>query len=88
MLERILSRTNLLLAWKRVKANKGSAGVDDITIDDFPAYLREHWPQIKSKLLDGTYEPSPVKRVEIPKRTGGKRPLGVPTVVDRLTDGS
>ena len=84
MLERILSRTNLLLAWKRVKANKGSAGVDGITIDDFPAYLREHWPQIKSKLLDGTYEPSPVKRVEIPKRTGGKRPLGVPTVVDRL----
>lgn len=84
MLERILSRANLLLAWKRVKANKGSAGVDGITIDDFPVYLREHWPQIKSKLLDGTYEPSPVKRVEIPKRTGGKRPLGVPTVVDRL----
>lgn len=84
MLERILFRTNLLLAWKRVKANKGSAGVDGITIDDFPAYLREHWPQIKRKLLDGTYQPSPVKRVEIPKRTGGKRPLGVPTVVDRL----
>jgi RNA-directed DNA polymerase len=84
MLERILSRTNLLSAWQRVKANKGEPGVDGITIDDFPAYLRKHWPEIKRQLLDGTYKPSPVKRVEIPKRTGGKRPLGIPTVLDRL----
>jgi RNA-directed DNA polymerase len=84
MLERILSRTNLLSAWQRVKANKGEPGVDGITMDDFPAYLRKHWPEIKRQLLDGTYKPSPVKRVEIPKRTGGKRPLGIPTVLDRL----
>ena len=84
MLERILLRDNLLRAWRRVQANKGAAGVDDITIDDFPAYLKEHWPEIKRKLLDGTYKPSPVKRVEIPKRAGGKRPLGIPTVLDRV----
>jgi len=75
MLERILSRDNLLLAWKRVKANKGKPGVDGVAIDDFPVFLREHWPQIKDKLLDGSYRPSPVLRVEIPKRNGGKRPL-------------
>lgn len=84
MLERILSRDNLLLAWKRVKANKGKPGVDGITVDDFPVYLREHWPQIKVKLLNGSYRPQPVLRVEIPKRSGGKRPLGIPTVLDRL----
>ncbi len=84
MLERILSRDNLLLAWKRVKANKGKPGVDGVTIDDFPAYLQEHWSQIKIKLLNGSYRPQPVLRVEIPKRSGGKRPLGIPTVLDRL----
>ena len=84
MLERILSRDNLLLAWKRVKANKGKPGVDGITVDDFPVYLREHWPQIKIKLLNGSYRPQAVLRVEIPKRSGGKRPLGIPTVLDRL----
>ena len=84
MFERILSRDNLLLAWKRVKANKGKPGVDGITIDEFPAYLCEHWPQIKDKLLNGSYRPQPVLRVEIPKRSGGKRPLGIPTVLDRL----
>lgn len=84
MLERILSRDNLLLAWKRVKVNKGKPGVDSITVDDFPVYLREHWPQIKVILLNGSYRPQPVLRVEIPKRSGGKRPLGIPTVLDRL----
>lgn len=84
MLERILSRTNLLSAWQRVKANKGEPGVDGITIDDFPAYLRKHWIEIKRQLLNGTYKSSPVRRVEIPKRTGGKRPLGIPIVLDRL----
>jgi RNA-directed DNA polymerase len=84
MLERILSRDNLLRAWHRVRVNKGAAGVDSVTIDEFPAYLKEHWPEIKRKVLDGTYKPSPVKRVEIPKRAGGKRPLGIPTVLDRV----
>jgi len=84
MLKQILSRDNLLLAWKRVNANKGKPGVDGMTIDDFPVYLWEHWSQIRDKLLDGSYRPSPVLRVEIPKRSGGKRPLGIPTVLDRL----
>ncbi|NIW96193.1 MAG: group II intron reverse transcriptase/maturase, partial [Phycisphaerae bacterium] len=84
MLEQILSRANLLLAWKRVKANGGAAGIDGISIDEFPVYLWEHWAEIKRLLLQGTYKPSPVKRVEIPKRSGGKRPLGIPTVLDRL----
>ena len=84
MLEQILSRANLLIAWQRVKANKGSAGIDGITIEEFPEYLKNHWHGIKNKLLEETYQPSPVKRVEIPKRSGGKRPLGIPTVLDRL----
>lgn len=84
MLEQILSEANLNRAWKQVRANQGAAGVDGITIDDFPAYIREHWPSVKQALLDGTYRPLPVKRVEIPKRSGGKRPLGIPTVLDRL----
>jgi len=84
MLEQILSEANLNRAWKQVRANQGAAGVDGITIDDFPAYIREHWPRVKRALLDGTYRPLPVERVEIPKRSGGKRPLGIPAVLDRL----
>ena len=84
MLEQILSESNLMRAWKQVRANRGAAGVDGIAIDDFPVYVREHWPRVKQALLDGTYCPSPAKRVEIPKRSGGKRPLGIPTVLDRL----
>ena len=84
MLEQILLRANLLKAWQRVKANGGAAGIDGVTIEEFPGYLREHWPEIKRQLLDETYKPSPVKRVEIPKRTGGTRPLGIPIVLDRL----
>ena len=84
LLERILSRENLLQAWKRVKANKGAAGVDDMSIEGFPAYLRDHWEEIRDSLFAGTYQPSPVRRVEIPKATGGTRPLGIPTVLDRL----
>jgi RNA-directed DNA polymerase len=84
MLERILSRANLLKAWQRVKANGGAAGIDGITIEQFPAYLQKYWSEIKRQLLERTYKPSPVKRVEIPKRSGGKRPLGIPTVLDRL----
>jgi RNA-directed DNA polymerase len=84
LLERILSRENMLLAWKRVKANKGTSGIDGITIEDFPDYLRKHWHRIREELLAGTYQPSPVRRVEIPKSTGGFRPLGIPIVLDRL----
>jgi len=84
LLERILSRSNMLKAWRRVKANKGAPGIDNMPVDDFMAYAREHWETIRASLLAGTYQPLPVKRVEIPKPTGGTRPLGIPTVLDRL----
>ena len=84
LLERILSRPNLSQAWKRVKANRGAPGVDNMPIDDFMAYARDHWEKIRSSIFAGTYKPLPVKRVEIPKATGGTRPLGIPAVLDRL----
>ncbi len=84
MLEQILNRANLLQAWKRVRANGGVAGIDGLTIDDFPVWLRNHWFEVKASILGGSYKPSPVKRHEIPKRSGGKRPLGIPTVLDRV----
>lgn len=84
LLERIVVRANVLRAWKRVKANKGAAGMDGMTVDDFAAYAREHWPTIREAILAGTYQPGPVRRVEIAKPTGGLRPLGIPTVLDRL----
>jgi RNA-directed DNA polymerase len=84
LLERIVSRKNMQRAWRRVKANKGAAGVDAMSIDAFPAYARKNWKEIRELLLAGTYQPSPVKRVEIPKASGGTRPLGIPTVRDRL----
>jgi RNA-directed DNA polymerase len=84
LMEEVCDRGNLERAWKRVRSNKGSPGVDGMTIDDAKDYLREHWPNIRSHLLEGTYQPQPVKRVEIPKPDGGIRKLGVPCVVDRL----
>ena len=84
LLERILSRANLSEAWKRVKANRGAPGVDDMPIDDFMAYAWEHWAEIRSSIFANSYKPLPVKRVEIPKATGGTRPLGIPAVLDRL----
>ena len=84
LMEEVCDRENLQSAWKRVRRNQGSAGVDGMTIDDAKDYLREHWPSIRSQLLDGTYQPKPVKRVEIPKPDGGVRKLGIPCVVDRL----
>jgi RNA-directed DNA polymerase len=84
LMEEVCDRENLERAWKRVRANKGGPGVDGMTIDDAKGFLREHWPDIRSQLLAGTYQPQPVKRVEIPKPDGGVRKLGVPTVVDRL----
>jgi RNA-directed DNA polymerase len=84
LMEEMCDRENLEIAWKRVRENKGSPGVDGLTIDDTVDYLREHWPTIRDQLLGGTYQPQPVKRVEIPKPDGGVRKLGVPCVVDRL----
>src|ERR1700730_7281031 len=84
LMEEVCERANLVRAWKRVRSNQGSPGVDGMTIDGAKDYLREHWPSIRSQLLDETYQPQPVKRVEIPKPGGGVRKLGVPCVVDRL----
>src|SRR6516164_5219140 len=84
LMEEVCDRENLVIAWKRVCQNKGSPGVHGMSIDDAKDYLREHWPSIRSRLLEGTYQPQPVKRVEIPKPDGGVRKLGVPCVVDRL----
>jgi RNA-directed DNA polymerase len=87
LMEEVCDRGNLVRAWKRVRQNKGSPGVDGMTIDDTKDYLREHWPSIRSQLLEGTYQPRPVKRVEIPKPDGGVRKLGVPCVVDPTFSG-
>jgi len=84
LMEEVCDRRNLEIAWKRVRGNKGSPGVDGLTIDETLDYLREHWPTIREQLLEGTYSPQPVRRVEIPKPDGGVRKLGVPCVVDRL----
>ena len=84
LMEEVCDRVNLENAWKRVRSNKGSPGVDGMTINAAKDYLREHWPNIRAQLLEGTYQPQPVKRVEIPKPDGGIRKLGVPCVVDRL----
>ncbi len=84
LMEEICQRENFETAWKRVRRNKGSPGVDGMTIADAVVYLCEHWPTLRTQLLNGTYQPQPVKRVEIPKPGGGIRKLGVPCVVDRL----
>jgi len=84
LLDRILAFPNVLHAWNRVKANKGAAGIDKMSIKAFPEFARTDWKRIRQSLLAGTYQPSPVKRVEIPKATGGTRPLGIPTVLDRV----
>jgi group II intron reverse transcriptase/maturase len=84
LLERAFARENLVAAWRRVRANKGSAGVDGRTVHDTAEYLKGAWPAIRKGLLDGSYRPAPVRRVGIPKPGGGVRELGIPTVVDRL----
>ena len=87
LLERVLTPENLRKAWHQVKANHGAPGVDGMTIEDFPAFAREHWPRIRQTIRDETYQPSPVRRTEIPKRHGhGTRVLGIPTVVDRVIE--
>ena len=83
-MEAVVERDNLKKALAQVKRNKGAGGIDGMTVEDLPAYLKEHWLAIRSQLLDGTYKPQPVRRVEIPKASGGLRPLGIPTVLDRF----
>jgi len=84
LLESILSRRNLGLAYHQVVSNKGAPGVDGITVDDLGSYLKEHWDSIDEKIRRGNYQPSAVRRVNIPKPNGGERHLGIPTVLDRM----
>jgi RNA-directed DNA polymerase len=84
LMEEVCGRGNGKQALARVKANKGSAGVDGMTVQQLPEYLKQHWPVIREQLLSGTYKPQPVRRVEIPKPDGGVRKLGIPTVLDRF----
>ena len=83
-MERICQRENLWQALKRLRRNGGSPGIDGMTVDDLTGYLKQHWLEIREQLLSGTYQPQPVRRVEIPKPDGGVRKLGVPTVLDRM----
>ena len=84
LMEAVVEPRNMRLALKRVKANNGSGGVDGMSVNELPAYLVEHWLAIRASLLDGSYVPQAVRRVEIPKLDGGVRQLGIPTVLDRL----
>src|ERR1700739_2135753 len=83
-MEVIVERENLSKALAQVKRNKGAAGVDGMSLDALAPYLKEHWPVIRVQLLEGSYKPQPVRRVEIPKASGGTRSLGIPTVLDRF----
>lgn len=82
--EKIFSRENLQAALRRVRENKGAPGIDGMTVEELPSHLKEHWLSIREKLREGEYQPSPIKRQEIPKPGGGMRKLGIPTVLDRF----
>ena len=84
LMEMVLERGNMFKALARVRGNKGAPGIDNMTVDQLPGYLKRHWLKIRGSLLNGTYKPFPVKRKEIPKPDGGVRLLGIPTVLDRL----
>ena len=84
LMELVVERSNVVKALKRVKQNKGSPGIDGMTVDELPAYLNANWRAIRASVLDGTYRPQPVREQEIPKSGGGVRKLGIPTVLDRL----
>jgi len=84
LMEEICQRENLRKALQRVRQNKGSPGIDGMTVNKLSSYLKKHWPEIREQLLAGTYSPVPVKRVEIPKADGGIRKLGIPTALDRF----
>ena len=83
LMEQVVTQENATLAWQAVKGNKGAAGIDGMTTEELRDHIRKHWETIRQKLLEGTYVPSPVRRVEIPKPNGGIRLLGIPTVLDR-----
>lgn len=84
LMEAVVERGNLKLAYQRVLANKGAAGVDQLAVSELKEHLKRHWPSLRTRLLAGSYQPQPVRRVDIPKPQGGVRTLGIPTVVDRL----
>ena len=84
LMEKVVERSNAKAALKRVRQNKGSPGVDGMTVDDLVPHLIEHWPAVREQLLAGTWRPQPVKRQEIPKKGGGTRMLGIPCVLDRM----
>ena len=84
LMEEVCAHDNCVQALKRVKSNKGSPGIDGMTVEPLPGHLKEHWAAIREQLLAGTYKPQPVRRVEIPKPDGGVRQLGIPTVLDRM----
>jgi len=84
LLDAVLDRDNLTRAWKRVKANRGAPGIDGVTVEDFVAHARAHWPAARQQIQGGQYKPNAVRRVEIPKPDGSKRLLGIPTVTDRV----
>jgi len=86
LMERVLERGNLLRALRQVRRNRGAPGLDGMTVDDLEAHLKRNWPAIRLSLLEGTYKPKPVRRVEIPKAGGGTRSLGVPVVLDRFIE--
>ncbi len=84
LMRRVLDRANVQRAWKQVKANAGAAGVDGMTIDEFPAFARAQWSTIRQALQDGTYQPAPVRQHGIAKPGGGERLLGIPRILDRV----
>ena len=84
LMVRVLSPDNLRRALKQVQRNKGAPGIDGMTVEELPDYLRQHWPTVRQRLIRETYQPQPVRRVLIPKASGGTRPLGIPTVLDRF----
>ena len=86
LLEEILSRDNMLLAYKRVKSNKGASGIDGVSVDEIDEYIKAHWVEIREQIRKRKYQPQPVRRVEIPKPNGGVRNLGIPTVIDRIIE--
>lgn len=84
LMEAVVEQANIERAWKNVRANRGAAGPDRMTLAEFPAWYRAHWPEVRQQLIDGTYWPEPVRRVTIDKPDGGQRQLGIPNVLDRL----
>ena len=84
LLQAVLASDNLARAWKRVKSNRGAPGIDGVTVQDWPAHAREHWPAVREQISAGRYRPQVVRRVQIPKPDGGRRLLGIPTVTDRV----